>query len=123
MTMTPRDQEEQELRIEILLADLDLKRKRGFWETPKALAIVVGIAVTVIHLDAPLAAQIVTTAARPAPVPRLPAADGSPVHGREMGQISRPTAVCEVGHDGPRRCTEMRPTPGEVPGLAGDQII
>lgn len=40
MSMT--DDERQELKDEIMLADLKLKQRQGFWETPRNIAILVG---------------------------------------------------------------------------------
>jgi hypothetical protein len=67
------DDEERELRIAVMQADLDLKRKQSFWEPLKALAaFAAGVAVfgglvlavanlwhpspqnITVHLDAPL---------------------------------------------------------------------
>jgi hypothetical protein len=36
------EEDERELRCAVMQADLDLKRKQSFWETPKAIAIIVG---------------------------------------------------------------------------------
>lgn len=42
------DEEERELRISIMHADLSLKQKQAFWETPKGFAAVIAaLAVTV----------------------------------------------------------------------------
>ncbi len=35
------DDEEKQFRQELLMADLDLRRKQAFWETPRNLAILV----------------------------------------------------------------------------------
>jgi len=39
------DEEERELRRLLMQADLDLKRKQGFWETPRNIALIVAAAV------------------------------------------------------------------------------
>lgn len=66
--------EERELRINLMKADLDLKQKQSFWETPKAIAIIVATTAAIfgalgykfgsqpaqtinVHLDAPLVVQ------------------------------------------------------------------
>jgi hypothetical protein len=36
------DEEERELRRELMQADIDLKRKQGAWETPRNIAILAG---------------------------------------------------------------------------------
>jgi hypothetical protein len=36
------DDERQELKDEILMADLLLKKRQGFWETPRNLVIIIG---------------------------------------------------------------------------------
>jgi hypothetical protein len=40
--MSITDEEERDLRVAIMRADLELKHKQGFWETPRNLAIFVG---------------------------------------------------------------------------------
>ena len=37
------DDEEKQLRRELLAADLELRRKQGFWETPRNIAILLGV--------------------------------------------------------------------------------
>jgi hypothetical protein len=68
------DAERQELKDAIMQADLRLKQKRSFWETPKAVAIIVATTAAIftavgykigttppqsitVHLDAPLVVQ------------------------------------------------------------------
>jgi hypothetical protein len=70
---------EEELRLAVMKADLALKQKQSFWETPKAIAIIVGVTAAVVgtlgglvgfklasaptqqivvHLDQPLAVKV-----------------------------------------------------------------
>ena len=42
MSGTLDEGEERQLRMELMRADLDLKRKQAFWESPKGLAAIVG---------------------------------------------------------------------------------
>lgn len=68
------DDERQELKDQIMEADLALKKKQSFWETPKAVAIIVATTAAIftavgykigsqppqtinVHLDAPLVVQ------------------------------------------------------------------
>jgi hypothetical protein len=68
------DAERQDLKDQLLMADLTLKTRQGFWETPRNIAILVGAAVAIsgvlgykigsappqqiiVHLDAPLVQQ------------------------------------------------------------------
>ena len=44
------DDEEKQLKQELLMLDLDLRRKQTFWETPRNLALVVGAAVALTGL-------------------------------------------------------------------------
>ena len=39
--------EEQELRVAVMQADLKLKQKQAFWETPRNIAVLLGVAVAV----------------------------------------------------------------------------
>ncbi len=69
------DDEERELKGQLMQADLDLKRKQAFWETPRNIAILLGTVAAItaaiagtlgyklgsqpaqtinVHLDAPL---------------------------------------------------------------------
>jgi hypothetical protein len=41
------DDEEKQLRLELLAADLKLRRKQEFWETPRNIAILVGVAMAI----------------------------------------------------------------------------
>jgi hypothetical protein len=41
------DDDEKLLRQELLVADLDLRRKQGFWETPRNIAILLGVAAAI----------------------------------------------------------------------------
>ena len=41
------DDEEKQLRLELLAADLKLRRKQEFWETPRNIAILVGVSATI----------------------------------------------------------------------------
>lgn len=41
------DDEEKQLRLELLAADLKLKRKQEFWETPRNIAILVGVSAAI----------------------------------------------------------------------------
>jgi hypothetical protein len=41
------DDEEKQFRQELLMADLDLRRKQGFWETPRNIVILLGVAVAI----------------------------------------------------------------------------
>jgi hypothetical protein len=68
------DDERQELKDNLMAADLKLKTTQGFWETPKAIAIIVATTAAIftavgykigsappqtinVHLDAPLVVQ------------------------------------------------------------------
>lgn len=67
------DDEERQLRVTLMRADLDLKRKQSFWETPRNIALlltaVAGVAgflgfklgsqpqQITVHLDSPLIVQ------------------------------------------------------------------
>jgi hypothetical protein len=53
--MTERDQEEQDLRIQVMQADLRLKAKQSFWETPRNLFIMAGALVAIVATLAGLA--------------------------------------------------------------------
>jgi hypothetical protein len=44
------DDEEKQLKQELLMLDLDLRRKQTFWETPRNLALVVGAVVALSGL-------------------------------------------------------------------------
>ena len=41
------DDEEKQLRLELLAADLKLRRKQEFWETPRNIAILVGVSAAI----------------------------------------------------------------------------
>ena len=41
------DDEEKQLRLELLAADLKLRRKQEFWETPRNIAILVGVTMAI----------------------------------------------------------------------------
>jgi hypothetical protein len=41
------DDEEKQLRLELLAADIKLRRKQEFWETPRNIAILVGVSATI----------------------------------------------------------------------------
>jgi len=41
------EDEEQELRMAVMQADLKLKQKQAFWETPRNIALLLGVAVGV----------------------------------------------------------------------------
>jgi hypothetical protein len=65
--------DEQALRIAVMRADLNLKTKQSFWETPKAILLIIATTAAIagflgfkvggqpqqitVHLDAPLALQ------------------------------------------------------------------
>ncbi len=72
------DAERQDLKDQLLMADLSLKTRQGYWENPRNLAIILGTAVAItagifgvlgykigsappqqiiVHLDAPLIQQ------------------------------------------------------------------
>jgi hypothetical protein len=76
--MSDAEDEEQKLKVALMRADLDLKTKQTFWETPKAIAIIVATTAGIftalagfagyklgsqppqtinVHLDAPLVVQ------------------------------------------------------------------
>jgi hypothetical protein len=40
--LTARDQEEQDLRIEVMQQDVELKKRQTFWENPRNFVIVIG---------------------------------------------------------------------------------
>nr|WP_294504947.1 hypothetical protein [uncultured Rhodopila sp.] len=40
--MALTDDEERELKVRLMKADIDLKEKQAFWETPRNIAILVG---------------------------------------------------------------------------------
>jgi hypothetical protein len=42
--MSLTEAEERDLKVAVMKADLDLKQKQGFWETPRNIAILVGAA-------------------------------------------------------------------------------
>ena len=63
------DDEQKALEQELLMADLNLRRKQLFWETPRNLAIVVGAAVA---LSAALAGWLGYQTARNQPQPLPP---------------------------------------------------
>jgi hypothetical protein len=42
------DDEEKQLRQELLMVDLDLRRKQGFWETPRNIAILLGATAAIV---------------------------------------------------------------------------
>jgi hypothetical protein len=44
------DDEERELRQELMMVDLDLRRKQLFWETPRNLGLVLGAVVALSGL-------------------------------------------------------------------------
>ena len=69
------DDEEKELKQELLAMDLQLRRKQTFWETPRNLAIVVGAAVAIAGAGAGfLGYKIGQTPAPPPVIINLPAA-------------------------------------------------
>ena len=41
------DDTERNLRMELMMADISLKRKQAFWETPRNIIILVGAAVAI----------------------------------------------------------------------------
>lgn len=76
--MSEATEEERELRMALMRADIDLKRKQFIWETPRNIAIIVGTVAALtaafagvlgykigsqapqtinVHLDAPLIVQ------------------------------------------------------------------
>jgi len=42
--MSLTEAEERDLKVAVMKADLDLKQKQGFWETPRNIAILLGAA-------------------------------------------------------------------------------
>lgn len=45
--MPVSEDEEQELRMAVMEADLKLKQKQAFWETPRNIALLLGVAVAI----------------------------------------------------------------------------
>jgi hypothetical protein len=62
--------EERELRGLLMQADLDLKRKQGFWETPRNLAILLGSVTAITAALAGLAGYKIGSQP-PAPPPQI----------------------------------------------------
>jgi len=68
------DDEERELRIEIMRADLDLKTKQATWETPRNIAILAGTVAAIAGVLAGVAGYKIGQNAAPSQIILQPGA-------------------------------------------------
>jgi hypothetical protein len=71
------DDEEKQLTQDLLMADLNLRRKQGFWETPRNIAILVGTVAAIVAAAAGLAGYKIGSTPPPSIIINMPPAGTS----------------------------------------------